>query len=48
MLPGSRGYKVANRRIQEIDRINVIGTEAEKKNFLINTLNFVLPRFYSS
>lgn len=48
MLPGSREYKVANKRIQEIDRINVMGTEAEKKKFLTNTLKFILPRFYSS
>jgi hypothetical protein len=48
MLPGSREYNVANRRIQEIDRINVMGTEAGKKKFLTNTLKFFLPRFYSS
>ena len=48
MLPGSREYKVANKRIQEIDRINVMGTEAGKKKFLTNTLKFFLPRFYSS
>ena len=48
ILPGSREYNVANRRIQEIDRINVMVTEAEKKKFLTNTLKFILPRFYSS
>jgi hypothetical protein len=25
-----------------------MGTEAEKKKFLTNTLEFILPRFYSS
>jgi hypothetical protein len=43
MLPGSREYKVTDRRIQEIDRINETGTKAEKKTFLTNTFKFILP-----
>jgi hypothetical protein len=44
MLPGSREYEVANRRIQEIDRINVMETEAKTTRLLpLLSLSFPLP-----